>query len=162
MTARLKLRQLETALHEVEAFDEPKVLLEQYPTRPHIAACILHTIQTSYGGLDDRIVADLGCGAGVLSIGARLLGARAVIGFDIDPDAIEVAKRNLEEFGLNTEEDRAGFCDLVLTDVVQTFTPLFNKCEKGHQAAINSQFSGVFDTILMNPPFGTKHNRGLG
>ena len=163
MTAKLKLRQLETALHGVETFDEPKVLLEQYPTRPHIAACILHTIQTSYGGLDDRIVADLGCGAGVLSIGARLLGARAVIGFDIDPDAIEVAKRNLEEFGLNTEEDRDGFCDLVLTDVVQTFTPLFNsKCDKGHKPAASSQFSGVFDTIVMNPPFGTKHNRGLG
>jgi hypothetical protein len=84
----------------------------------------------------------------VLSIGARLLGARAVIGFDVDPDAIEVAKRNLEEFGFNTEEDRDGYCDLVLTDVVQTFTPLFNKCEKGHQATINSQFSGVFDTIV--------------
>ena len=89
MTARLKLRQLQAALDDVETFEEPKVLLEQYPTRPHIAACVLHTIQTSYGGLEGRFVADLGCGAGVFSVGARLLGAKAVIGFDIDPDAIE-------------------------------------------------------------------------
>ena len=162
MSARLKLRQLETALYDVETFEKPKVLLEQYPTRPHIAACILHTIQTCYGGLDDRIVADLGCGAGVLSIGARLMGARTVIGFDIDSAALQVAQKNLEEFQLNSEKDQDGYCDLVLTDVVQTFTPLFDKCEKGKQTTNVTHFSELFDTVVMNPPFGTKHNRGLG
>ena len=162
MTARLKLRQLETALNEVETFENPKVLLEQYPTRPHIAACILHSIETSYGGLDGRIVADLGCGTGVLSIGARLLGASAVIGFDVDPEAISTAKRNLEEFGLNCEEEGNGYCDLVLNDVTQTFTTLYdNQCKLGKDVHFN-RFSGVFDTVIMNPPFGTKHNRGLG
>ena len=162
MTARLKLRQLETALNEVDTFEKPKVLLEQYPTRPHIAACILHSIETSYGGLDGRIVADLGCGTGVLSIGARLLGASAVIGFDIDPNAIDTAKRNLEEFGLNYDEEGNGYCDLVLNDVTQTFTALFDKeCKLGNDGSLN-KFSGAFDTVIMNPPFGTKHNRGLG
>ena len=162
MTTRLKLRQLETALHEVETFEKPKVLLEQYPTRPHIAACILHAIETSYGGLDNCIVADLGCGTGVLSIGARLLGAKVVIGFDIDPDAIETAKRNLEEFGLNSEEDNDGYCDLVLNDVTQTFTPLFDQNSKTGKDGNATLYSGAFDTVIMNPPFGTKHNRGLG
>ena len=162
MTARLKLRQLETALNEVEVFETPKVLLEQYPTRPHIAACVLHTIETSYGGLDGRIVADLGCGTGVLAVGARLLGARAVVGFDIDPEAIETAKSNLDDFGFCSDEDTEGFCDLVLCDVTQTYTTLFDKeCEIG-RTEDNSRFSGVFDTVVMNPPFGTKHNRGLG
>ena len=159
MTARLKLRQLQAALDDVETFEEPKVLLEQYPTRPHIAACVLHTIQTSYGGLENRFVADLGCGTGVFSVGARLLGAKAVIGFDIDPDAIEVAKRNLENFGLyKDDEDEVGdgYCDLVISDVIQTLTPSF------HKETVTSRFSGVFDTVIMNPPFGTKHNRGLG
>lgn len=161
MTARLKLRQLETALNEVETFEKPKVLLEQYPTRPHIAACILHSIETSYGGLDGRIVADLGCGTGVLSIGARLLGAKAVIGFDIDPDAIETAKRNLKELGLNSEEEGDGYCDLVLNDVTKTFSAFFDSECKLEKEDAFSQFSGAFDTVIMNPPFGTKHNRGL-
>ena len=32
----MKLRELETHLQQVEVFEKPKVLLEQYPTRPHI------------------------------------------------------------------------------------------------------------------------------
>ena len=32
----MKLKELETHLQQVEVFEKPKVLLEQYPTRPHI------------------------------------------------------------------------------------------------------------------------------
>jgi len=42
--ARMKLKQLEQHLQEVDEFEEPKILLEQYPTRPHIAACMIHTM----------------------------------------------------------------------------------------------------------------------
>ena len=161
MTTRLKLKQLESALNEVETFEKPKILLEQYPTRPHIAACVLHSIESTYGSLDGRVVADLGCGTGVLSIGARLLGARAVIGFDIDPDALEIAKTNLEEFGFDIQEENDGYCDFVLNDVTRTFAHVFDKeCNLAQKSF--SQFSGYFDTVIMNPPFGTKHNRGLG
>ena len=69
---------------------------EQYPTRPHIAACMLHTIDATFDDLEDKIVADLGCGCGVLSIGAAMLGAGAVIGFDIDQDALEQFQGNIE------------------------------------------------------------------
>ena len=31
-------------LQQVEGFAEPKILLEQYPTRPHIAAPMIHTM----------------------------------------------------------------------------------------------------------------------
>jgi len=160
MTARLKLKQLECALNEVETFEKPKVLLEQYPTRPHLAACILHSIESTYGGLDGKTVADLGCGTGVLSIGARLLGATAVIGFDIDPDAIEIAKRNLEEFGLDIQEKNDGYCDFILKDVTKAYSSIFDT-ECNFSQKEYSQFSGKFDTVIMNPPFGTKHNRGL-
>ncbi len=34
----------------------------------------------------------------MLSIGAALLGARHVVGVDVDPDALEVAQDNVEEF----------------------------------------------------------------
>lgn len=90
----MKLKKLEEFLQGVDEFKKPKVLLEQYITPPHIASCILHTIQTKFEDLDGKIVADLGCGSGMLSIGALLLGAKHVIGFEIDPDAISV--RNLK------------------------------------------------------------------
>lgn len=33
----MKLKELESCLQQVDVFEEPKILLEQYPTSPHIA-----------------------------------------------------------------------------------------------------------------------------
>jgi len=134
----MKLRQLETYLEDVEAFEKPKVLLEQYPTRAHIAACMIHTIQSSYDGIRDRRVADLGVGCGVLSLGAAMMGAGHVTGFDLDPDALDIAKQNFDSFEVDNY-------DLVLADVL----------------TLDSSVGRGFDTVLMNPPFGTKHNKGI-
>jgi ribosomal protein L11 methyltransferase len=48
-------------------------------------------------------VLDVGCGTGILAIGAALLGIEHVVGLDNDPEAIEVARENLE---LNRLEGR--------------------------------------------------------
>lgn len=39
-------------------------------------------------------IADIGCGSGILAIGAMLLGARSVLASDIDPVACESARQN--------------------------------------------------------------------
>lgn len=36
----MKLKELESRLQQVDVFDEPKILLEQYPTTPHIAGTV--------------------------------------------------------------------------------------------------------------------------
>lgn len=41
-------------------------------------------------------VADLGCGSGILSLGAALLGASRVEGWEIDPQAVQVAEDNFK------------------------------------------------------------------
>lgn len=46
--------------------------------------------QAQYFDLEDKLVGDLGCGCGMLSIGSFLLGAQLTIGFELDPDAIDV------------------------------------------------------------------------
>jgi rRNA N6-adenosine-methyltransferase METTL5 len=91
MSSKIKLKKLEEYLQSIDAFERPKILLEQYLTPSHIASQLLFTIQNNYDDLDGKIVADLGCGTGMLSIGSAILGANHVIGFEIDEDAIEIA-----------------------------------------------------------------------
>jgi len=92
----MKLKELQSLLEECRPFEEPKVELEQYTTRPHIASHILHAIDTCFEGLCDMTVVDLGCGAGALGVGAAILGAR-VLGFGIDQDALAIAQENSVE-----------------------------------------------------------------
>lgn len=51
----------------------------------------------------DSHVLDVGCGSGILSIAALLLGAEAATGVDIDPIAVNAAKENASE---NRVDDR--------------------------------------------------------
>ena len=42
----------------------------------------------------DTFMLDVGCGSGILSVAGMLLGAKSVLGVDIDPLAVKVAKEN--------------------------------------------------------------------
>ena len=44
----------------------------------------------------EQKVLDVGCGSGILAIGAALLGAKEAIGIEIDTDAVTIAKSNVE------------------------------------------------------------------
>uniref|UniRef100_A0A182FB22 Methyltransferase-like protein 5 n=2 Tax=Anopheles albimanus TaxID=7167 RepID=A0A182FB22_ANOAL len=137
--ACIKLKTLEEYLQGVEDFDSPKVSLEQYITPPHIASQVLYAVQTKYGDLEGRTVLDLGCGTGMLSIGAAMLGAALVIGTEIDADAVKNFQDNCDEFELYN-------VDCLQADVLQ----------------LRGLWGGTrFDTVLMNPPFGTKNNAGI-
>jgi len=71
--------------------------------------------------LDNRTVLDIGCGSGVLAIAAVKLGARAAVGIDVDPDALENAKENatLNELGDRVEFKLGDFREMSLrADIV--------------------------------------------
>lgn len=53
--------------------------------------------------LQNRSVIDYGCGSGILGIAAILLGASAVSGVDIDPQALTATRDNLVRNGLDKE-----------------------------------------------------------
>lgn len=122
----MKQRKLEMLLEELEGFSDPELELEQYQTPPLLAAEILHFAYMQ-GDLEDS-VQDLGCGTGILAIGAKLLGARRVVAYDTDQKALEIAKRNAEKFGVEIE--------FVLSDITEI---------KEH-----------VKTTVMNPPFGAR------
>uniref|UniRef100_UPI00398E826E rRNA N(6)-adenosine-methyltransferase METTL5 isoform X2 n=1 Tax=Pristiophorus japonicus TaxID=55135 RepID=UPI00398E826E len=65
--------------------------------------------------------------------------SRLCVGFDIDEDALDIFNRNAEEFELAN-------VDMVQCDICSVTT---------------GKLSKKFDTIIMNPPFGTKHNKGM-
>lgn len=142
MSSKIKLKKLEEYLQSVDPFEKPKVLLEQYITPSHIASNILFTIQNNYDDLDGKFVGDLGTGTGMLAIGSAILGASHVVGFDIDPAALLVAKNNIEEMEILS-------VDFVHCDVLSELTFEGSSWEKS------------FDTVIMNPPFGTKKNNGM-
>lgn len=123
----MKKKELERALQRVTPHSRPRPDLEQYSTPATIAADMLYTAH-SYGDVEGRKVVDLGCGGGILSIGAALLGAESVTGIDVDPHAIEDAQRNVEESGVNVE--------LLNMDI--------------RDADLRA------DTVIMNPPFGAQ------
>jgi ribosomal protein L11 methyltransferase len=46
--------------------------------------------------LHDKVIIDFGCGSGILAIAALKLGAKRVIGIDIDPQAITASRDNAQ------------------------------------------------------------------
>ena len=56
----------------------------------------------------NKTVFDIGCGSGILTIAAILLGADKAIGIDIDKDAL---KHSMENAALNTVSERALFTE---------------------------------------------------
>lgn len=138
--ACIKLKKLEEYLQCLDDFEKPKVVLEQYPTPPHIASQILYSIQTVHDDIENKVIADLGCGCGMLSIGSMLLGAANVVGFEIDPNALTVFQNNINEMEIPGIE-------FVNCDVTRDVT--------------STKFGNYFDTVIMNPPFGTKNNEGI-
>ena len=83
-----------------------------------------------------RTMLDIGCGSGILSIAAALLGCERIVGVDIDPLAVKVSKDNAAR---NHVEDRTAYlcgdlaqqvegrydilCANIVADVIIRLTP---------------------------------------
>ncbi|WXG43017.1 MAG: METTL5 family protein [Promethearchaeati archaeon SRVP18_Atabeyarchaeia-1] len=127
----MKRKQLEISLSSLARNPKPKIRFEEYDLDPRSASTIVH-IAASLGDVEGKQVVDLGCGVGILSIGAAMMGASRVVGVDIDKDSIKVAVQNMKSLGARVEFI-SGSIDCV---------------------------RGAFDTTIMNPPFGS-WRRGL-
>ncbi|MCX5806998.1 MAG: 50S ribosomal protein L11 methyltransferase [Proteobacteria bacterium] len=88
--------------------------------------------------MEDKTVLDLGCGSGILSINAVLLGARKVTSIDNDADTVFSAKKNV---ALNNTEKISLACtdlqhvsgryDIVLANLdIRTFTSYSEKIKE--------------------------------
>ena len=139
----MKLREVESILSTLETFAAPKWELEQYPTSGHLAGQLFRLASDQYDDVSDKYICDLGCGTGVLTLCASLFGAGQVLGIDIDGDALKVASRNCRSL---EEVDNVEFLQ---EDVCNP------------NAWLDARAAKSFDTVVMNPPFGTKFNKGI-
>ena len=127
------LQDLSGALGQLNyMFDDPNIELEQYHTPPDLASRFLWTARDDLVG---RSVADLGCGNGILGIGAKYLGAHKVVGFEIDERAASKARANAK----HNEFDQVIVCDV--------------------KNGIGKEHYLQYDTVICNPPFGTRQKK---
>jgi len=124
----LRKKRLEILLSKLKSLQFPKMELEQYSIPANLAAEMLYIASSIYDDIYGKSVLDLGTGAGRLAIGAHLLGAKRVVGVDVDPSAIAIARSNGVEVGVKIE--------WIIADI--------------------EAIRGSFDTVIMNPPFGTR------
>jgi putative methylase len=80
-----------------------------------------------HNDLEDRVI-DIGTGTGRLAIGAALMGAKEVVGVDVDENALALAKENAETADVRIE---------------------WLQCEI-------DEVNGRFNAAIMNPPYGTR------
>ncbi|MGB8217970.1 MAG: METTL5 family protein [Candidatus Methanoperedens sp.] len=122
----MRKKHLEILLEGLKGFESPKPEREQYSTPAIVASELLH-FAFMRGDLVDTVY-DLGCGGGILAIGAKLLGAEKVIGFDDDKEVLEIARANANRLGVDVEF----VCSRI------------------------ENISGKAHTVVMNPPFGAQ------
>lgn len=121
---------LELMLSKVEPYSKPSPDLEQYTISTKTAATMLYLAAYSHNNIVNKRVVDLGCGTGRLALGAAFLGAKEVVGVDIDKNAIGIASKNSVRIGSK------GKVQWIISDI--------------------DSIRGHFDTVLQNPPFGVQ------
>jgi len=89
-------------------------------SHPTTRLCLEWLEQTVQGG---ESLLDYGCGSGILAIAAARLGAGAVSGVDIDPQAIVAARNNAENNSVSarfsdSDSPLAGEYDLVVANIL--------------------------------------------
>jgi ribosomal protein L11 methyltransferase len=76
-------------------------------THPTTQLCLelmeLFFTQSSIQNRKSEIVIDVGCGSGILSIAAIKLGAKAVIGVDIDEESVKNSRENADTNGVGED-----------------------------------------------------------
>ena len=124
----MRRQQLEIVLSRLMPSPSPQLAHEAYDLDPSSAAEVLFLAESRYGDVKDHTVLDLGCGSGILAIGAALMGAEMVVGVDINVDSVGMARTNAALSGASVH--------LVAGDIEAVRGPL--------------------DVTIMNPPFGTR------
>lgn len=120
-------KDIEKLLSRIPAHPTPRAELEQYSTPADLAVPLLLEAR-ALGDIEGKRVLDLGCGTGMLAMGAMLLGAASAVGVDVDEGALRVARQEAARVGVDAQ--------WIASDIVG--------------------WRGEGDVVVMNPPFGAQ------
>ncbi|KAI5191030.1 rRNA N6-adenosine-methyltransferase METTL5 [Nematocida sp. AWRm77] len=134
----MRLKEKKWALDAIAGFPSPQIKHEQYMTPAELSSAVTHVMETHYGDIEGKTVLDLGCGTGMLSAACSLYGPESVIGVDIDFSLEETYAQNMQRMGADNWR-------FICQDVLQSDLSHIPAC----------------DTGVINPPFGTKQNKGI-
>ncbi|MEM4657238.1 MAG: METTL5 family protein [Candidatus Methanosuratincola sp.] len=123
-------RELEILLETIREFDGPNIAYEQYRLPAQLAAEVMWYIEMRHRDIRGKRIVDLGCGTGMLTVGAALMGAEYVVGVDIDVRSILKAKEACQTLSLGSSVD-------------------FLNSEVG-------RLELEADVVVQNPPFGVR------
>ncbi|MBI0028757.1 50S ribosomal protein L11 methyltransferase [Gilliamella sp. B14448G11] len=110
-------------------------------THPTTALCLTWLESLD---LKNKLVIDYGCGSGILAIAALKLGAKRVIGIDIDPQAIQASNDNAQRNGVDDKLELYLAKDIpdnlqadvvvanILAGPLKELEPQINKLVKSH------------------------------
>lgn len=110
-------KHLAIALSKLIPSTPSHISLEQYQTDGDLAADLLWHAHLNKD-IQNKTVADLGCGNGILGIGAQLLGAKNVYYIDLDATALALAKENAHTIGTFLHGDITTFNEHVDTVIM--------------------------------------------
>ena len=127
-------KELALILSRLKSFEKAKVEYEQYQTPSELAADALWHAYME-GNITGKKITDLGCGTGILGIGALALGAKRVVFVDADEEALKTAMENL----LHAEKI------------------LKKKLNAKFENKDIIEYKGRSDVVIENPPFGVKN-----
>lgn len=123
-------KELEILLETIREFEGPNIAYEQYRLPAQLAAEVIWYIEMRHRDIQGKRIVDLGCGTGMLTVGAALMGAEYIVGVDIDVGSILKAKEACQMLSLGHAVD-----------------------------FINSEVSRLeleADVVVQNPPFGVR------
>lgn len=126
---------LSILLSQLDVFPKAKYMMEQHPTPGMIAAEIVQHIRP-----DNTIIADFGCGTGILGIGCLALGAKKVYFVDVDPDVFPIIEKNIQFIEKNTGKKVRKNAVFIHKNISQ----------------LTGKDIPRTQLIVQNPPFGSK------
>jgi len=133
----VRKKKLEIFLSNLKEMEDPDMFEEQYTTPGDIAAEIA-LFAYHRGDIEGKTVIDLGSGTGRLGIASLLLGSKKTYFVEKDKRAVEILKDNLKTLTLKTNQ-------------------ILGEYEITEGDALLVLLRG--DTIIQNPPFGTKKRK---
>ena len=109
-------------------------------------------------GLQNKSLLDYGCGSGILAIAAKKLGAKQVVGVDIDPQAIVASHHNAEQNQVSIEfydanEFTHQIFDVVVANILSSallvLAPVLAKyCKPGAKLALSGILAAQTEALI--------------